>query len=337
MGQVADERGAWRTYGEKTLYDNRWVRLGLVDVEAPNGERWDYHVVHFGRIAIGMIVNEDDDTVLMLWRYRFATDQWGYELLGGLVEEGEDPAATAAREAVEESGWAPVGDFEKLISLEPLPGNVTAPVDVFLWRRADQVSEPTDTEEGRFVQVNADRRPAAKAVPRRSTHHDRPAKLCAQPAHQSRHGSIGGAAAAARTTGRPRSDPAVRASRGGPPAGPAAPAPCGCPRMTRRPIRPGRPPVRPPAGPVQRPSQQRIGPLVFGIVDFADRTALRRTGEFDRNSSITKGVSRSHHPRRQLAPPRRVAPGRRGRRGFFATRTARRSILNAIVDRLDYL
>lgn len=142
---MADERGAWCTYGEKTLYDNRWVRLGLVDVEAPNGERWDYHVVHFGPIAIAMIVNEDDATVLMLWRYRFATDQWGYELLGGLVEEGEDPAATASREAVEESGWAPVGDPEKLISFEPLPGNVTAPVDVFLWRRAEQIGEPTDT------------------------------------------------------------------------------------------------------------------------------------------------------------------------------------------------
>ena len=49
-GRVADEHGGWRTYGEKTIYDNRWVRLGLIDVEAPNGERWDYHVVHFGRI-----------------------------------------------------------------------------------------------------------------------------------------------------------------------------------------------------------------------------------------------------------------------------------------------
>jgi hypothetical protein len=33
---VADEHGGWRTYGEKTIYDNQWVRLGLVDVEAPN-------------------------------------------------------------------------------------------------------------------------------------------------------------------------------------------------------------------------------------------------------------------------------------------------------------
>lgn len=143
---MVDEHGAWRTFGERTIYDNRWVRLGLVDVEAPNGERWDYHVVHFDRIAIAMIVN-DADEVLMLWRYRFAIDQWGYELLGGLVEDGEEAAATAAREAAEESGWAPVGDPEPLISFEPLPGNVTAPVDVFLWRQAERIGEPTDTEE----------------------------------------------------------------------------------------------------------------------------------------------------------------------------------------------
>jgi 8-oxo-dGTP pyrophosphatase MutT (NUDIX family) len=158
---VADEHGAWRTFGEKTIYESSpWVRLGLVDVEAPNGERWDYHVVHFGRIAIAMIVDEDADTVLMLHRYRFPTDQWGYELLGGLVEDGEDPAATAAREAVEESGWSPVGPPEELIGFEPLPGNATAHMSVYLWRQAERVGEPTDTEEvGRVEWVPLDRVP----------------------------------------------------------------------------------------------------------------------------------------------------------------------------------
>jgi 8-oxo-dGTP pyrophosphatase MutT (NUDIX family) len=50
-----------------------------------------------------MLVNERDE-VLMLYRYRFAVDQWGYELFGGLVEMGEEPAATAKREAEEERG-----------------------------------------------------------------------------------------------------------------------------------------------------------------------------------------------------------------------------------------
>ena len=143
---MTEKLGAWRTFGERLIYDNRWVRLGLVDVEAPNGERFEYHVVHLGRIAVALIVN-DRDEALMLWRYRFPTQQWGYELLGGLVEEEEDSAHTAAREAAEESGWRPVGEPEKLISFEPLPGQLTAPVDVYLWREAEHIGEPTDTEE----------------------------------------------------------------------------------------------------------------------------------------------------------------------------------------------
>lgn len=146
LPRVAVERGGWQTFDGKTIYDSRWVRLELVDVKAPNGERWDYHVVHLGRIAVALIV-DGQDRVLMLWRYRFVIEQWGYELLGGLVDEGEDAATTAAREAEEESGWRPVGEPVCLVSFEPLPGQVTAPMDVFLWRGAERVGEPTDTEE----------------------------------------------------------------------------------------------------------------------------------------------------------------------------------------------
>ena len=148
---MRDERGGWHAFGEKTIYDNRWVRLGLVDVEAPNGERWEYHVVHLPRIAVALIV-DDVDEVLMLWRYRFVTEQWGYELLGGLVDEGEDAERAAAREAAEESGWAPVGPAGEVDQLRAVAGNVTAPMDVFLWREFERVGEPTDAEEAGRVE-----------------------------------------------------------------------------------------------------------------------------------------------------------------------------------------
>jgi 8-oxo-dGTP pyrophosphatase MutT (NUDIX family) len=143
---VVEERGSWQTFGERLVYDNKWVKVGLTDVQAPNGERWDYHVVHLARIAIALIVNSNDEA-LMLWRYRFATKQWGYELLGGMVDDDEGAAETAAREAAEESGWQPVGAPEHLVTFEPLPGQVTAPVDVYLWREAEHIGDPTDTEE----------------------------------------------------------------------------------------------------------------------------------------------------------------------------------------------
>lgn len=146
------QHGAWRSFGTRNVYGSQWVQLDLVDVESPAGERWDYHVVRLPRIAIAVIINEVADEVLMLWRYRIVTEQWGFELLGGLVDEGETSATAAAREATEESGWAPVGEPEKLISFEPLPGNVTAPMDVYLWREFEQVGDPTDAEEAGRVE-----------------------------------------------------------------------------------------------------------------------------------------------------------------------------------------
>jgi ADP-ribose pyrophosphatase len=156
-------RGGWGRFGERTIYDSRWVQLGQLDVRAPSGERFGYHVVRLPRIAIALIVNRRDEA-LMLWRYRVVTDQWGYELLGGLVEDGEDPAATAVREALEESGWAPVGAPQRLVEFEPLPGNMSAPVEVFLWRECEQISEPTDPDEaGRLEWVPLSRVPELAA------------------------------------------------------------------------------------------------------------------------------------------------------------------------------
>jgi 8-oxo-dGTP pyrophosphatase MutT (NUDIX family) len=146
-----DPRLDWIVRGEKRIYDNKWVQLSLVDVEPPDGKRFDHHVVRLGRVAVAFVVNDDDD-VLTLWRYRFAVDSWGYELLGGLVEEGEDPGLTARREVEEESGYRPLGQPEPLISFQPLPGMVDAPLDAFLFRGAEKVGEPTDTEEAARVE-----------------------------------------------------------------------------------------------------------------------------------------------------------------------------------------
>lgn len=129
------------------MYDNRWIRVALVEeVQPPAGSRFEHHVVRLDQVAIALIINQHDQ-ILMLWRYRFAVDQWGYELLGGLVEPREDPATAAAREAEERSGWRPIGTPAHLITFQPLPGMIDSPVHVYLWRDAAKVGEPTDPEE----------------------------------------------------------------------------------------------------------------------------------------------------------------------------------------------
>ena len=56
--------------GERTIYDNEWVRLTLVDIEPPGGRRFEHHVVHMRPVAIAALMNERDE-VLMLRRHRF--------------------------------------------------------------------------------------------------------------------------------------------------------------------------------------------------------------------------------------------------------------------------
>src|SRR5260370_19023416 len=94
----------WRIHGERSLYDTRWVRLTLVDVEPPGGERFEHHVVRLFRVAIAAIL-DDQDRVLMIWRYRFLPDRFGWELPGGIVEEGAGAAEAAARETEGETRW----------------------------------------------------------------------------------------------------------------------------------------------------------------------------------------------------------------------------------------
>ena len=49
------------------MYDNPWVRLTLVDIEPPDGNRFEHHVVRLQRVAIALVLDEADE-VLMMWR-----------------------------------------------------------------------------------------------------------------------------------------------------------------------------------------------------------------------------------------------------------------------------
>ncbi|MGW7054897.1 NUDIX domain-containing protein [Streptomyces sp. NPDC054887] len=139
----------WQIHGERTLYDNRWVKLGLVDVEPPGVERFEHHVVRLHHVAIAAVL-DDQDRVLMLWRYRFVPDSFGWELPGGIVDADEDPAAAALREVEEETGWRP-DDLKHVVTYQPMVGMVDSPHEIYVGRGAKHIGEPTDLEEAGHV------------------------------------------------------------------------------------------------------------------------------------------------------------------------------------------
>jgi 8-oxo-dGTP pyrophosphatase MutT (NUDIX family) len=97
----------WKVHGHQPVYESSWVNVELADVELPDGQRLEHHVLRMPRQSVVVAVVDESQRVLMLWRHRFITDRWGWELPAGWVEPGEDPAAAGWREVLEETGWRP--------------------------------------------------------------------------------------------------------------------------------------------------------------------------------------------------------------------------------------
>jgi 8-oxo-dGTP pyrophosphatase MutT (NUDIX family) len=144
VAESDEQTGRWAVFGERTLYDNPWVRLVKVDVQPPGRERFEHHVVRLQRVAIAVV--QDVDRVLMMWRHRFVTDEWGWELPGGIVEADEDGATAAAREVEEETGWRP-GPMRHLLTFQPMIGMVDSPHELYAADSAEHIGGPLDEEE----------------------------------------------------------------------------------------------------------------------------------------------------------------------------------------------
>jgi 8-oxo-dGTP pyrophosphatase MutT (NUDIX family) len=140
-------RGTWLNRGERVLYDSAWVQLAIADVLMPDGTQVDHHVVRMPRDAAGTIIVRDG-RVLLMYRHRFITDTWGWEIPAGAVDAGETIERAAIREAVEESGWEPQTVME-LCHFFPANGVLAQTFHIFMSHDAVEVGEPDVNEATR--------------------------------------------------------------------------------------------------------------------------------------------------------------------------------------------
>src|SRR5206468_1490575 len=85
----------WTVHGERTIYTSAWMSLHVADVELPDGDRVEYHVVRGGGSASGVLVHDPHRGVLLLYRHRFIVDRWGWEVPAGIIDAGESPTLVA--------------------------------------------------------------------------------------------------------------------------------------------------------------------------------------------------------------------------------------------------
>jgi 8-oxo-dGTP pyrophosphatase MutT (NUDIX family) len=141
----------WTVHGERAVYESPWMSLFLADVELPDGTRFEHHLLRIPRPAAATVVADPERGVLLLWRHRFITDRWGWEVPAGAIEPGETPAEAAARETLEETGWRP-GPLRPLVSYQPAPGAVDHTFHVLAADGAHYVGEPEEAFESERIE-----------------------------------------------------------------------------------------------------------------------------------------------------------------------------------------
>ena len=129
----------------ETIYRGRKLTLEREELRQPSGTGTIFEVVrHPGAVVI--LPLHADGSLVAIRQYRRAVGREILEFPAGTLEPGEDPAACAARELVEEIGFA-AGVWTPLGELFPAPGFCDERQHLFLARDLTPARAEADDDE----------------------------------------------------------------------------------------------------------------------------------------------------------------------------------------------
>jgi len=132
---MAENEGGtkWKRLGRRELLSCPVFTVAERRNEGPGGRLGSFIVVEAPDWAtvVPVLWREGEAFFLMVRQYRHGSDEVSVEFPGGVIEEGEEPAAAAARELKEETGYA-AASLRLAGSVSPNPAFMTNSFHVFL-------------------------------------------------------------------------------------------------------------------------------------------------------------------------------------------------------------
>lgn len=111
-----------KRFSRKAIYESDWVNLYVDKVQYPDGTMIDqYHVLHYDHESVGVVITNEKQEILMIKANRYVTNEMGWEIPAGRIEDGESCIDAAARETIEETGCK-VGEIQFLGRYNPNNG-----------------------------------------------------------------------------------------------------------------------------------------------------------------------------------------------------------------------
>lgn len=100
------QHNPWKTISKERVYDNKWINVSHAEVITPTGTNGIYGTVHFKNIAIGIIPIDEEGNTWLVGQYRYALDEYSWEIPEGGCPIQMDKLDAAKRELAEEVGLA---------------------------------------------------------------------------------------------------------------------------------------------------------------------------------------------------------------------------------------
>jgi len=143
-----DKRRDWLALRRERIADCRVFSVERARVRSSqDGSEHDFYrilSVDWAQVVPVTPANE----IVMIRQYRHGAEKVTLEIPGGLVERGEEPAAAAARECLEETGYRAL-DVRSLGALDPNPALFANRLHTFVSEGVERVAEIQNTSNER--------------------------------------------------------------------------------------------------------------------------------------------------------------------------------------------
>jgi 8-oxo-dGDP phosphatase len=151
----------FRIVGERPVWRGRRVGVAILDVQGPDGERFEREIVHHPG-AVAMVPLHEDGTVTLIHQFRAAVDDTMWEIPAGMRDVADElPEDTAQRELAEEVGLR-AGRLDYLARFHNSVGFSDESVVIYLATELSEVAD--DRQEAEEEHMNVERVPLATAL-----------------------------------------------------------------------------------------------------------------------------------------------------------------------------